>query len=148
MLRTPDSEVSQNHWIGFEAKQKSITIDIRACSNARLVLAQTPSSIPVYAVVLGHSSNTKSKIVRYGPTGFNEETVAESDTQNIVDCYEWRRFCLTWANNKLELRRMSSSGDVLLDWYDDNLKPVFALALTTGPDSIGDWKYSYRSGQF
>jgi len=124
--------------------------DVRSCSDAHLILSQSPSSLTLYEVILGHNSNTRSKIVRYDESEGNGDnlavTVAEEETLAILDCYESRRFWLSWSNNKIQLKTISSSGRVLLDWYDEQARPVFALSLFTGSGSIGDWKYSYRQG--
>jgi hypothetical protein len=144
-LKTPDNQGYENQWLTFKASKKSLNVDVRACSNVRLRLSRLPFSSPLYDVILGGSSNTKSTIQRYSDGG--EAVVAEEETPGIVDCYEWRKFDVSWTSNKIKVSLGSSSGQTILDWQEDQRQvQVFAVGLSTGPQSDGNWKVSYSQG--
>jgi hypothetical protein len=119
---------------------------VRACKNARLRLSRLPFSPTQYEVVLGSDSNSRSKIVRHN--GDDAVVVAEADTTNILDCFESKRFYVSWSANKIRVSLGSGSGQTVLEWLEDQRQIVaFAISLSSGPESDGDWKFSYDEGE-
>jgi Farnesoic acid 0-methyl transferase len=144
-LNTPDNQGYYNQWLTFKSGKQSLNIEVRACANAHLRLTQLPFSSPLYDVILGSDSNTKSKILRY--SNGDVVAVAEEVTPGIVSCFEWRRFDVSWASNKIKVSLGSSSGQTILDWQEDQRQVrVFAVGLSTGPQSDGNWKLFHNQG--
>lgn len=118
---------------------------MRACNDVRLRLSQLPFSPLQYEVILGSDFNSRSKIKRY--SGDEEVVVADVDTPGIVDCFESRRFYVSWGANNIKVSINSGSGQTILDWQEDQRQIVaFAIGLSTGPESDGEWKVSYDEG--
>jgi hypothetical protein len=144
-LRTLDSDAFSFHWLTFKSSRKSVTFDVRACSNVRLQLSQIAFRSPQYEVVLGSDNNSKSKILKLG--GSEAEVLAESDTPGIVSCTESRKFTLRWMTNTVQVLTGSSAGRVIVDWTNSQGSlALFAVGLATGPGSAGEWKFSFDQG--
>jgi Farnesoic acid 0-methyl transferase len=144
-LKTPDKQLDDDRWLTFKSSRRSLNFEVRACYHARLRFSQIPFATPQYEIVLGSDFNSKSKILRYD--GDDVAVVAEEDTPGVVDCSESRKFGVSWNNGKITVSRGSVSGQVVLDWLaDHNSINLFAIGLSTGPQSDGDWKFSYSEG--
>jgi Farnesoic acid 0-methyl transferase len=145
-LRTSDSESRSSQWLTFQSSRKSVTFDVRACSNVRLQLSQVAFRSPQYEVVLGTDNNSKSQILQHSGSG-SATIVAEEDTPGIVSCSESRRFTLRWMANTVQVLTGSSAGRVIVDWTSGQGSfAVFAVGLATGPGSVGEWKFSFDQG--
>jgi hypothetical protein len=148
-VKTSDSETYIKHWLSFKSFKKYLNFEVRSCENARLVLSMLPFTTPLYEVVLGSDSNRKSRILRYNPDDGNvAESVAEEDTAGILDCFELRRFSISWESDKIKVSLGSSAGKVVLDWLEDQRHiEAFSVGLSTGSGSAGDWKFSFNEGK-
>jgi len=145
-LKTPNNQIYNNRWLTFKSSKRSLNFEVRTCYHARLRLAQLPFLTPMYEIVLGSDFNVKSKILHFN--GEDTVIVAEEDSPGIVDCSESRKFGLSWSNGKITVSRGSLSGQVILDWLADTSSiNLFAIGLATGPQSDGDWKFSYNEGK-
>ena len=146
-LKTPDYELYGNQWLAFKSNKRLLNFEVRACSNARLRLSQLPFTSPQYEVVFGTDSNRKTQLMRYN--GGVASLVAEEETLGIVDCFESKRFDVSWYENKIRVSRGSGSGQVVLDWQESQRSVrVFAASLSTGPQSNGDWKVLNTEGKY
>lgn len=149
IVNTPNNEGYSDHGLNFKTTQTFLNFVIQSCRSAHLKLSQTSFTSPLYEVIIGHNSNTKSQIIRYtmNESGINVGTVvAEEMSQGILDCSQQRPFWMSWQGGKIEVAMESSSGQRFLDWMDSAPQQVSALNLATGPESRGEWKYSAKEG--
>ena len=145
-LKTPDNAAYNYRWLSFKSSKKFLTFEVCACHTARLRLAQLAFGSVQYEIILGAEANGKSQILSYSDAGTS--VIAEEDTPDILDCSEIRRFTLSWINDKIQLLAGSMSGRVIIDWRKDQGGfALFAAALSTGPGSQGDWKFSFNEGE-
>ena len=142
MITTPSDYSHNNAWLVTDAG--FITFQVRACSEARILLAQDPFDVtsPNYEIVIGGSSNTKTSIVK------DSTTLNEANTPGILSCDVPARFWIKWLPTSGIIVGDGILGSRELVRYDNtNMNPLYAVSISTGQGSTGEWQFESHSGK-
>lgn len=140
---TPPEYGRRNAWMLMQ--RNFFAFQVRACSEVRVLLANDPRdlSVNVKEVLIGGWSNTKSAV--YGDLTSNQ-TVAEVDTNNILNCDSFNEFWIQWHSGGIDVGKGGLNTQIFLQHSDTNLHRIHALSISTGDGSSGEWQLSVQTG--
>ncbi|XP_047984467.1 uncharacterized protein LOC125224994 isoform X1 [Leguminivora glycinivorella] len=131
-VATPNDE----KWQFFPIMGDSLTIKVRASNDANIGLSSHPRETdPLYEVILGGWSNTKSVIRKH--CCMNPDK-AVSQTNGILNSGESRGFWLNWDKGNFMAGREGETNPFIL-WQDPDPAPVAFIGVHTGFGSTGVW---------
>lgn len=145
LVRTTEESSKRDIWLSLPSTRTSTILDVRACYNARVVLYTTMhADNPSYEIVLGAKSNSVTQVF-VGADKEDNTPAAEWSSPDILSCYEYRTFWISWKNGYIEVAKRSNAGQRLLEWQHDEPASVHAVALSTGAGTYGNWKFSRKT---
>ena len=148
IVRTHDdssSRTEQDVWMLYGMNQKSFTVDIQSCAEARLQLHSFPSESRAYEIIIGADGNLGTSLYRGVES---PEAVLYESTPDVLSCLESRTFWISWDNGQIDVGVGDVSGRRLLSWVDSEPMEVHSMALSSGPGSDGaEWVYPINSGK-
>ena len=118
-----------------------IVFKVMTCQDARIALVPTPDfSSLMYDVALAGWNNQRT-VIRTKLED-NEKIVARKNERNIVNCYEFRDFWVSWTDNHIKSGKGRKIGqDILVD-YDDSVSKAYEVnfvGISTGFGASGKW---------
>ena len=141
MITTPSDYNHNNAW--FVTDAGLITFQVQACSEARILIAEDPFNISTsnYEVVIGGSNNAKTSIVK------DLTTLAEADTPGILSCDGPNNFWIRWQSKSgITVGQGALDSNLLVNFANLNMNPLYALSISTGQGSTGEWQFESRAG--
>lgn len=144
VFTTPSSGTVRylNLWHSM-AEQKYVIFKIRACSDARILLADyfAISDFQVYEVWLGKHNNTYSALT----DGIDGILMDEASTHNILHCKTAKWFWIDWTMG-LGIGTGPKVGDQLFLNISPGTLPrplrITSVSYDTGPNQHGEWEFS------
>jgi hypothetical protein len=127
-------------------EQSSIVVRVLACHDAHIALSEIFNNIltRTYEIVIGGYENQNSFIRDYSSGG----EVQKVSTPNIMDCYNYKAFWVSWAGHRLKVGEGAAIGQrMFLDWVDPEERLFQGLTVSTWGDAAGWWELSYTAGE-
>ncbi len=129
------------------AGQFYVVVKVKACYHATLLLAEVPGMTRhnVYEIVLGNNYNTHSEI----RLGVNGTAMAEANTDNLLDCKEYRAFWVSWGNHLISVGQGAVPGqNRFMFWQDLDPFPFPITSLSVGAFDVGaaTWQFDIFTG--
>lgn len=148
LVKTDEESTKRDIWLTLPSTRTETTLSVRVCSSARIHLyAMIESEPQSYEIIIGAKSNSATQVY-IGAAQEGNEPSAEWSSIDVLHCYEYRTFWLSWKNGQIEVAKKSSSGERILEWTHEEPLTVHALSLSTGDGSHGEWKVSREAGEF
>lgn len=143
-VQTPGTSVHNHTWLVVHSV--FVFFKLRACQEAKILLAENPYDLNVYAreVIIGGWSNSKSAILKYG----DGSILAEKNTTGILQCQMLQDFWIAW--NRLDGRLVVGKGELgkgeFLTYVDSDLRHIYGVSVTTGNGYHGEWQFQTSVG--
>ncbi|CAC5400190.1 unnamed protein product [Mytilus coruscus] len=127
----------------FPAKKRFIKFQIKACSNAFVLLSSAFNlqSPDFYEICIGGSSNTKIYLhIRRFSSDISEY---QFDVPGLLSCSEHKTFIVNWeVSGRITL---TAETGIVLDWTDTSPIPIQGVGFMTGWGSDGKWILKHSS---
>ncbi|XP_077300115.1 uncharacterized protein LOC143920947 isoform X1 [Arctopsyche grandis] len=121
-----------------------LEFEFKGSSNCHIALTNGGAEAdPMYEVIIGGWNNQKS-VIRHCRQKPDKVT---SDTPNIVDSGEYRKFLIQWRAGRVIVRSGLGAGPVVMEWTDENPFPVTHFGVRTAWGSTGNWHLQTRGAQ-
>ena len=121
-----------------------ITLDIKACKEANLILSGRTKEIDnPYQIVIG-GGNNEDVIIR---GDIDKNTLKTAKSKDVLDCNAPRSFWISWKLGKIEVGKGSKYGEnQLVYWQDPKPREVNGIAISTR-GVVGTWDINGLPGR-
>jgi len=125
------------------AEQRYVIFKVRACADARILLADyfAISDYHVYELWLGKNNNTYSVLT----DGIDGSLMDETSSHGILHCRTAMWFWIDWTKG-LGIGKGPKVGDQLFLNISPGTLPrplrITSVSYDTGPNHVGEWEFS------